>query len=50
MRNAPLIRLQVAMYGTEKARYFKQEAVNKHFFLTVTRIQILALCRHIHKF
>lgn len=24
------------MYDTEKARYFKQEAVNKHFFLSVT--------------
>lgn len=32
VRNASFIRLQVAMYDTEKARYYKQEAVNKHFF------------------
>lgn len=42
---------QIAMSDIEKASYYKQEAVNKHFFcLSVTRIQILALCRHIHKF
>lgn len=52
VRNASFIRLQVAVSDIEKARYYKQEAVNKHFFFCfpVTRIQILALCRHIHKF
>lgn len=30
-RNASFIRLQVAVYDREKARYYKQEAVNKHF-------------------
>lgn len=32
VKNASFIRLQVAMSDVEKARYHKQEAVNKHFF------------------
>lgn len=33
VRNASFIRLQAAMSDTEKARYYKQEAVNKQFLL-----------------
>lgn len=31
VRNASFIRLQGAVDDREKARYYKQEAVNKHF-------------------
>lgn len=45
MRNASFIRLRIAVSDIEKARFYKQEAVNKLFFFcfSVTRIQILAL-------
>lgn len=32
VRNASFIRWQAAVYDIEKARYYKQEAVNKNFF------------------
>lgn len=32
VRNASFIRSQVAVSDIEKPRYYKQEAINKHFF------------------